>query len=107
MKENTLKPSLEFNGEPLTVSFRRYPNNNRIAMELISMNDHMPYMVATVNVPSAHLEEGELLIKNYSENEGILEKLEEAGYVKRTGREIQTGFVTVPVCKLLLPLKTL
>ena len=66
----------------------------------------MPYAMATVNVPHAHLEEGEVLIKNYSENEGILEMLEKEGVVERTGRTVPSGFVDIPVCKLLIPIKT-
>lgn len=103
---NTLKPTLYIDDEPLRLSFSRY-ENHRLAIELISMNDHMPYAVATVNIPHANLNEGEVLIKNYSENEGILEVLEKEKIVERTGRTITSGFVTIDVCKLLIPIKTL
>lgn len=81
--------------------FRKYPMNDRWAIELISKEEGIPYAVATVNLPDVELEEDEVIIKNYSENEGILELLEKEGIVKRTGRSVKTGWVTVPVCKIL------
>jgi hypothetical protein len=42
------------------------------------------------------------LIKDYSENEGMLEALEEAGIVKFAYKDVQVGFVTIPICKLLI-----
>jgi hypothetical protein len=98
---------MKLDGEKLRLSFSRYAHNNRVCIELISVEDHMPYAVATVNVPHVELEEGEVLIKNYSENEGVLEMLEKEKVVIRTGRTIQSGHVDIPICKLLVPLKTI
>ena len=53
---------------------RNYPNG-RPALELIDVTDHIPYAVATVNLPDVLLEDNEVLVKDYSENEGILDFL--------------------------------
>lgn len=57
--------------------------------------------VATVNMPMVPLGAGEVLIKDYSENEGVLKALEEAGWVKSTGERVRTGFVEIPKVTLL------
>ena len=53
-------------------------------------------------MPEVALEADEVLIKDYSENEGMTEFLEREGIVKRTGRVVGSGYVTIPVCKLLV-----
>lgn len=85
-------------------------NNGRTALELVIAKDDEerdlfkgePMTMATVNIPMANLEADEVVIKDYSENEGVLEALVKAGVVKDTGKIIATGFVTCPVCKLLI-----
>jgi hypothetical protein len=59
-------------------------------------------MTATVNIPDAHLEPDEMVIKNYSENEGVLEFLQENNIVGPIIRTVRTGFVTCPVVKKLV-----
>ncbi|KAF9261550.1 hypothetical protein L218DRAFT_930793 [Marasmius fiardii PR-910] len=41
-------------------------------------------------------------LKNYTENEGILEKLEAINVVKQTGTTYKQGFVTIPLVEVLL-----
>ena len=69
------------------------------AIELIDQEDGSPVMVASVWVPG--LEEGEVAIKHYSENEGILDVLIEEGIVTKPHRKVHSGFVTIPVCKFV------
>ena len=52
--------------------------NGRIALQLIDANDGSMVAVATVNLPDVELNPGEIIIKNYSENEGMLNTLYEA-----------------------------
>ena len=49
--------------------------NDRLALQLLDAKDHTPVARATVNVPSAELADDEVVIKTYSENEGMLEAL--------------------------------
>ncbi len=74
--------------------------NNRIALKLTDAEDGMPVATATVNVPEATLTEGEVLLKGWSENEGLPEVLEQAGLVELTGMYIPVGFVRAQVARL-------
>jgi hypothetical protein len=87
-------------------SYEVYPewgnySNGRTALELIGSEDKETVMVATVNIPDAQIEKDELIIKNYSENEGVLEALQKAGIIGPILRNVRTGFVTCPVVKRL------
>ncbi len=61
-----------------------------------------PIAVATKIVPGAELQDDEVLIKSYSENEGMLSALASAGVVEPTGKTIPSGFVELDICKLLI-----
>lgn len=76
--------------------------NGRIALQLFEVGDFEPYMVATVNLPELPLEEGEVFIKDYSENEGIFEALLRAGIIEFAGKMADNGYVKVPVCRVLI-----
>ena len=91
--------TVRFAGEECTLRFSRYPND-RLAIRL--MCSEGPMAVATVNLPDEMLDEGYVFIKTYSENEGMLEALVSAGIVEDTGMRVNTGYVTVPICKLLI-----
>jgi hypothetical protein len=58
-------------------------------------------MVATVNIPEAQLSEGEIIVKNYSENEGVLEFLQKNGIVGPIIRSVRSGFISCPVVKII------
>jgi len=87
------------------VDFVNYRDNNRIALNLICDNGE-DYACATVNLPMVPLEPDEVIIKDYSENEGVLDALVTAGYISMPLRYIQSGFVAMPVCKLLVKPKS-
>lgn len=93
----TFKPP--YSDESVTVYLQRknYVSGN-ICLNLIDARDHYPYMCATVNVDG--LQENEVAIKNYSENEGILDVLVDEGIVKPPHRHIKSGFVIIPICEL-------
>lgn len=59
--------------------------------------------VATVNLPDVTADRYEVFIKDYSENEGMLKALVEAGVVAATGRTIRAGFAEIPRAVLLPP----
>ena len=81
------------------VQWGRYPNG-RVALQLV--DEDGPVVVATVNVPEADLGPDEVCIKDYAENAGVLDLLVLMGVVAPTGRRIPTGFVDVPVARLLV-----
>lgn len=80
-----------------SITFGRY-SNGRLAIQL--MTDEGPMATATVNVPEASLPENYVCIKDYSENEGMLSALIEAGVVEQATCRILSGHVQIPVCRL-------
>lgn len=86
----------------VVLSFNQY-RNGRTQIEILDADDFgAPIMVATVNLDNVPLEEGEIIIKDYSENEGVLDFLVQNGIVSRPKRWISTGWVTCPVVDLLI-----
>jgi len=75
--------------------------NGQIAIKLIDSSDGMIYAVGTVCVEDNLLKEGEVAIKDYSENEGILGSLIEADIIEPPHAFIQAEFVKIPICKLI------
>ena len=73
MKEFTLTSPFTCEDIQVTVNIRKY-NNGRPAIELLEIDPdygYTPYMTASVNIPNVLLQDNEVLIKDYSENEGI------------------------------------
>jgi hypothetical protein len=84
----------------LGVKYGSY-QNGQVAIQLVDMEDGCPYATASVCVEDNLLKEGEVAIKNYSENAGILESLIESGIVDYPHAFVDTGYVKVPICKLI------
>jgi len=76
-----------------------YPNGST-ALRLLTP-DGETLAVATVALDILP-DEGNVFIKNWSENEGILESLQDAGVVGPVIRELPTGFVKAQEVKLLV-----
>lgn len=75
----------------VTINELQY-GNKRTALEFIDEEDSSPVLVATVNIPDEYLNPGEIIIKNWSENEGVLEYLQSKGIVSEVIRTVPTGF---------------
>lgn len=92
---------IEYKGEDLEVLIDKYAaDESAPAIQLVD-EDGFPYATATVYLEDYDYEPGEVTIKNYSENEGILDVLVENGIVSKMKMLIPSGFVWVPVCDLL------
>jgi len=72
--------------------------NGHTKIQMMDMTDGFPYATASVTVPG--LANGEVGIKNYSENEGVLAFLIENNIVEPPHRFVESGFVNIPVCKM-------
>ena len=92
---------IKFGQYTLVLQFGQYRNNNRVSITLIDAEDGIPFAVATVNLPDEPMADNEVAIKNHSENEGILWALQDAGVVGEIKREVQSGFVGIPIVELL------
>ena len=89
----------DFDGEliKLKVCIEEYRKGG-IAISLIDTETGEPCLTASTWVNG--LQEGEVAIKNYSENQGILDNLILHGIVYKPHRSVQNGFVNIPICKL-------
>lgn len=83
------------------VSFAQY-GNGRTAIRLTDAETKQPIATASVNLPDEEMADDEVAIKNWSENEGMLEVLMGAGIVSGPVRFTYSGYVTVPICQLLV-----
>ena len=91
--------TVTFLNTPCHLQFGRY-TNGRLAISLYDVDDK-PFATATINVPAMPLAQNQVLIKDYDENEGLLEALDNAGLVRTTGVRCRLGFVQADVCHLL------
>jgi hypothetical protein len=91
-----------FRGWACRVERASYGGSERIALPLYAVADGEPVAIATVNLPELALAADEVVIKDYSENEGMLATLLAAGVVSPPLREVQSGYVTLFVCRCLL-----
>jgi hypothetical protein len=93
----------------VVIQFKKYKcriekmkySNGRIALKLTDVNDGSPVAVASVNLVDEDLANNEIAIKNHSENEGMLDVLVKANLVSKPIRYVQSGYVVIPICKLL------
>lgn len=58
-----------------------------------------PWTTATVNIEG--LQGDEVAIKNYSENEGLLDTLMELGVIEPPHRRVPSGFVMIDICNMV------
>ena len=70
-------------------------------IQLYDVEDGMPYATATIALSEMRDIEGYVAIKDYSENEGMLDFLIEHGIISQPVTHIESSFVKIPICKLL------
>ena len=91
-------------GIDCVVQLNRYRDSGRLALILLEKEAREEMTVATVNMPEIFLQSEEVLLKTWSENEGVLEALQEAGVVEPTGLTYRSGYVEVPKCLVTVPI---
>ena len=92
-------PTVIFSGYTCDVQFSRYHDNN-LAIILVDIVDGGPVATATVNIEGVELPANEVMIKDYSENKGMLRALQDSNVVGRIVDVIQSGYVDIPVVTL-------
>ncbi len=96
--------TFKINNQEVRVNIEHY-HNGRNAIELVCVggeDDGVTYTVATMNVPHAPLKDGQVLIKDYGENQGVLQALVDNGVVTDSEWTMEYGFVEFNVCNLLV-----
>jgi hypothetical protein len=91
--------SIQFKQWECVPIFTTYQHNQQPALRLIDFNDGQPIATATVCI-DYDFEPNETAIKDYSENEGMLDTLITEGFVTDTGKRVQSGFVEIPIVAL-------
>jgi hypothetical protein len=76
-------------------------NNGRICLRIVDAEDGIPLFTATYNKSDETLESGETIIKDHSENKGVLKFLQDNGIVGPVKRTIESGYVELFVVDLL------
>lgn len=84
----------------IALQFNEYVQGGT-AITMVSRTEGYPEPWTTLTTWIEGLKEDEVAIKNYSENEGMLEWAIENGIVARPHRWVPQGWVSFPVCKLL------
>ena len=74
--------------------------DGKIRIQLYDSKDGTPYATATASIKE-NLEQGEVAIKDWSENEGILDFLVQNKIVKEPHRFVKSGYVKIPICELI------
>ena len=88
------------NGTEVNISIGNYMSGRK-AIKLIDVEDGLPYAVATADLPDLAIKnENEVLIKDYSENEGMKMFLEKHNIVTFTGKTVVSGWVELYICTL-------
>jgi hypothetical protein len=89
-----------FRGGECDASFYQY-ENGRTAIRLTQ--NGAPFATATINYPNTLMEKDQVLIKNYSENDGIVDALVDAGIIEKE-EELLIGLHSCStwVCNLLV-----
>lgn len=95
------KESLVYDGNEVQLHLLKYvePKNNALTMELL---DGDPYTTCSINIEHKLKDEDLICIKDYSENQGILNFLLENNVVTEVLGTIGSGYVDIPVCRLNL-----
>ena len=89
---------VNFLGYECQVKASKYHDGNT-KLQLVS-NQGEPVATATVIAPIS-LPANQVIIKNYSENEGMLEALVAANIVEPTGQTVPVGRTVGHICNLL------
>lgn len=92
--------TIQLFGEECSIVKSRY-SNNRIALQAYD-SIGIPMATLTVNLPEEDIKNDEVAIKDYAENQGVLNVLKQQKVVGETIRYVNSGFVSIPICKLLI-----
>ena len=76
------------------------PKNIALLAVMETKAGREPFGMITVNVQQ-ELKPGRVAIKDWSENEGLLDILVEEGIISEPLAYIPSGFVEIPICRLL------
>ena len=92
-------PTIFFGGYACEMQLSHYTNGNK-AISLVDTRDGSAVATATVNIEGVELSPNEVMVKDYSENEGMLRALRDSKVVENIVDVMQSGYVDIPVVTL-------
>ena len=92
---------MEFRGTEISIDYTQTYSNGKPVIDFYETETGEPYLTATTNIDGLNLAQDEILIKDYSENEGVLDFLIQNKIVEPTGKYVESGWVKIPICKLI------
>lgn len=94
--------TVKFKKWTCTIKKARYANAQHPTLTLHDQADGMLIAKATINIPDLPLIDGQVVIKDYAENEGMLDALIKAKIITPPIGYVKTGFTESPICWLLI-----
>lgn len=90
----------------VTVRVEKYADLSGPAVQLYAPDEELDGWIDQLATVSVNLHPlapapGCIWVKDYSENEGMLDQMEAAGLLARTGRTTTSGYVTVPEARMI------
>ena len=92
-------PTIFFGGFTCEMQLDHYTNGNK-CIKLVDTRDGSPVATATVNLDGVELSANEVMVKDYSENKGMLAALRDCGICENIVDVMQSGYVDIPVVTL-------
>lgn len=80
----------------------KYACNKHIALEIIEADSKEPLIIASINLTGRTMAKDEVAIKNWSENEGIRECLEQLKVIGPVLYSIPTGYTQATIHECLI-----
>jgi hypothetical protein len=93
--------NIKFGQYDCNLVFSTYQHYNNTSIHLVDSTNGAPIATATLN-PEMVLPPNQVVIKDYSENEGMFQALFEAGIIGGPSHWYESGFIKAPVCDLLV-----
>ena len=101
-RDTLIRSNVPYREYNVDVHLTHYSTNGRYALFLVDHETFEPVAVATVNIPDKYITDNEVIVKNYSENEGMLQFLINQQIIDG-GKCISfsNGYVMLYICDLL------
>jgi hypothetical protein len=100
---NVLKVAATYIPAGVSIEKMHYADGN-VCLAARDPNDGSPYGTLSVNIPETNINDNHVWIKDWSENEGVLNALVESGLVRDLGITQPCGFMNAHLVELKLEL---
>lgn len=96
---------ITFNNVEYVLQRSIYSITNQTRLDLLEFNpiqgSFEPFMQITKEIEHVEVEDDEVIIKDYSENEGILPAMIKAEIISKPHETVNSGYVKLHICQLI------